>query len=366
VCKHFYEPEPFVKPLEKIEMKKTLVALAAISAITGAMADAKISGVLDQAYISSGATSAAGVKSTTKSVGSANNGTSEFTLSGSEDLTGGIKANFALNVQADINAPQAATPLVNGMAMRRSFVGLSSNEMGNIRLGNQWTPSFFVMLAADPTGAVAGTGYVMAPTAFGAAANSITYDLPTFVSGLAVQLQKGQGDQAANQPAGQNQGYSLTYTTGAFMAAYGSQKLTAGGALATADLTTSIGANVLAALTTTSKISSTSYTLTYDLGLAKLHYGSSKDKVTGTTAAINASIYGVTVPLGKDTKLGLMQTSATDTTTAGATFKEKGSRYAIFHNLSARTQLFAFTTKSTQTGTTAAANTNAIGIQHAF
>ena len=50
-------------------MKKTLVALAAISAVTGAMADAKISGILDQAVISTAKTSALGVKTTAKSFG---------------------------------------------------------------------------------------------------------------------------------------------------------------------------------------------------------------------------------------------------------------------------------------------------------
>ena len=346
-------------------MKKTLVAVAAMAAVTGAMADAKISGIMDQAYYSSAATTAAGVKSTTKGVGAQNNGTSEITLSGSEDLAGGMKANYAFNVQADISAPQAASTTNAGLAMRRSFVGLSSNELGNVRLGNQWTPSFFVMLAADPTGAVGGTGYVMAGSAWAAAANSITYDLPTFVPGLAVQLQKGQGDQTAASTAGQNTGGSVTYTSGAFMGAYGWQKLSVGSALDTAGFTQSTG-GVLNTLTSTSKISSNNYTLTYDLGFAKLHTGSSKDKVTGTTSSISANSYGVSIPVGANTKVGLLNASTTGTNASGVQSKEKGSRYAVFHNLSARTQLYAFTTKSSLSGSTLGASMNAFGIQHAF
>jgi hypothetical protein len=40
-------PEPFVKPLENFEMKKTLVAVAALVA-TGAFAQVKISGVIQK------------------------------------------------------------------------------------------------------------------------------------------------------------------------------------------------------------------------------------------------------------------------------------------------------------------------------
>jgi len=52
--------------LEKIEMKKTLVAVAAMAAVSGAMADVTISGFIDQAVQNLKSTSSTGV-STNKS-----------------------------------------------------------------------------------------------------------------------------------------------------------------------------------------------------------------------------------------------------------------------------------------------------------
>jgi len=375
VCKHFYEPEPFVKPLEKIEMKKTLVALAAISAITGAMADATISGILDQAYYTSKITSSAGVTSTTKGVGAQNNGTSEFTIAGSEDLTGGIKATYAFNVQADIGSGATATNSAaqgtgtnNGMAMRRSHIGLAG-DFGSVKLGNQWTPAFFVVLAADPTALVSttGAGMVGASTAVTASANSITYALPTMVSGLAVALQSGQGETAGTS-GGNNNGGSLTYSSGALMAAYAYQKATAGATSSTSFATASGLSNgtSLASLTAgVSKISSSTTTVTYDLGMAKLYGNINSDKATGTTSKVSGTIYGISIPVGATT-IGLVSSAATGTNGAGTQFKEKGSRYAVFHALSKRTTAYAFTGKSSLSGASTAHAMTAFGLQHGF
>jgi len=376
VCKHFYEPEPFVKPLEKIEMKKTLVAVAAMAAVTGAMADATISGVLDQAYYTSKLTSSTGTSSTTKGVGSQNNGTSEFTISGSEDIGNGMKATYAFNVQADIGSGATATNSAaqgtgtnNGMAMRRSHIGLAG-DFGSIKLGNQWTPAFFVALAADPTALVSstGAGVVGASNSITAAANSITYNLPTVFPGLAVALQSGQGESSGTS-GGNNSGGSLTYSNGGLMAAYAWQKATAGTG---ATFTTSAGigsvyGTSLATLTAgTSKIASTMTTVTYDLGVVKLHANLNSDKVTGTTSKVSGSIYGASIPVGAATTIGIVSSGATDTNGSGTQYKEKGTRYAVFHNLSKRTQAYAFTGKSSLSSATTGHAMTAFGLQTAF
>jgi len=326
------------------------------------MADASISGVMDQAYYTSKVTTSAGVTSTTKAIGSQNNGTSEFTISGKEDLGSGMNASFALNMQADIAGGTSA------IAMRRSFIGLDGG-FGSIKLGNQWTPAFFVALAADPGGLVSstGAGFVGASASVTASANSVTYALPTMVSGLAVSLQSGQGETASSS-AGNNNGGSLTYSSGALMAAYGWQKLTAG---STSTFTTSAGigavnGTTLASLTAgTSKVSSTMTTVTYDLGMVKLYGNQNSDKVTGTTAKVVGSAYGMSIPVGATT-IGLVSTSATDTNSSGTQFKEKGSRYTVFHALSKRTTAYAFTGKSTLSGATTAHAMTAFGLQHSF
>ena len=344
------------------------------------MAQATISGVMDQAYYTSKFTSAAGTSLTSKGVGAQNNGTSEFTISSKEDLGGGMHASFALNVQADLgsggtaaNTAAQGTGTNNGMAMRRSFIGLDGG-FGSVKLGNQWTPVFFTVLAADPTALVSGTGagLVGAGYAVGANANSITYALPTLVPGLAISLQKGQGDETAGttaSTAGTNTGGSLTYSSGALMASYAYQKATAGAGSA---FTTSAGAlssnvTTLATLTSgTSKVSSSATALIYDLGMAKVSYLMSSDKVTGTTAKVSGNAYGVSIPVTGATTLGLIMSSTSDTTATGTALKEKGSRYAVFHALSKRTTAYAFMGKSSLNGATTAHSMTAFGLQHGF
>ena len=335
-------------------------------------ADATISGVMDQAYYSSKITSAAGASVNSKGIGAQNNGTSEFTISGNEDLGGGIKASFALNMQADIAGGTAANS-ASGIAMRRSFIGLGG-DFGSVQLGNQWTPVFFTVLAADPTALVSstGAGLVGAAYAIGANANSITYVLPSFVPGLAIKLQKGQGDEgyaSTASTAGANTGGSVTYSSGGLMASYAFQKATAGTGGTFTTLAGALPANVtsLATLTAgTSKVSSSATALIYDFGVAKASYLMTSDKVSGTTAKVSGSAYGLSVPVTGATTLALIISSTSDTNTAGTGFKEKGSRYAVFHALSKRTTAYAFMGKSSLNGASTSHSMTAFGLQHGF
>ena len=331
------------------------------------MAQATISGVIDQAYFTTKTTNAAGASVSSKGVGSQNNGTSEFTISGKEDLGGGMNASFAFNMQADMAGGATA------IAMRRSFIGLGG-DFGSVKLGNQWTPIFFTVLAADPTALVSstGAGLVGASYAVGANANSITYALPTFVSGLGITLQKGQGDETAGataSTAGANTGGNVTYASGALMASYSIQKATAA---ATSAFTTSAGVGIvngtsLATLVAgTSKVSSSATALTYDFGMAKALVSMTTDKVTGTTAKVNGSSYGLSIPVTGATTLALIMSTTSNTSATGATSKEKGSRYAVFHALSKRTTAYAFMGKSSLNGATTAHSMTAFGLQHGF
>jgi len=329
------------------------------------MAQATISGVIDQAYFTTKTTTAAGASTSSKGVGAQNNGTSEFTISGKEDLGNGMNASFAFNMQADLAGGTSA------IAMRRSFIGLGG-DFGSVKLGNQWTPIFFTVLAADPTALVSttGAGLVGAGYAVGANANSITYALPTFVSGLGITLQKGQGDETAGataSTAGANTGGNVTYATGALMVSYSMQKATAG---ATSTFTTSAGlanATSLATLVAgTSKVSSSATAVTYDLGMAKASYLMSSDKVSGTTAKVSGNAYGLSVPVTGATTLAVIMSTTSNTSAAGTASKEKGSRYAVFHALSKRTTAYAFMGKSSLNGATTAHSMTAFGLQHGF
>jgi hypothetical protein len=112
-------PEPFVKPLENFEMKKTLVAVAALVA-TGAFAQVSITGVMESSYNLNGAS---------KGMTVGHNGGSEFRLGGSEDLGNGMKADFVYTLQQNHNGAGAITPY-------NSYVGLSG-DFGAIKIGRQ-------------------------------------------------------------------------------------------------------------------------------------------------------------------------------------------------------------------------------------
>lgn len=67
---------------------------------------------------------------------------------GSEDLGGGLKANF--NLESHFSADTGAG--VGGMFRRQANVGLSSTSMGTVTLGVQYSPAVLAFAATDPRG----------------------------------------------------------------------------------------------------------------------------------------------------------------------------------------------------------------------
>ena len=79
-------------------MKKTLVAIAAAAAVTGAMADVTITGFIDQALQTTSTTTSAGAKTTINTIDANLNGQSQISFGASEDLGDGMSAyvNYAI------------------------------------------------------------------------------------------------------------------------------------------------------------------------------------------------------------------------------------------------------------------------------
>ena len=287
------------------------------------MANVTIGGLVDQAVTSTKATTAAGVTTTTKSIGPTSNGTSELHFSGSEDLGDGMKASFrlGLNMTADDNgASTTANSSANG-ANRISYVELTGG-FGGIQLGQQWEPGFFVVLAADPTNLTGSTAIVGPAQFVGYTANSITYNAPSFVPGLAIQYQMGRGEASASN-AGNSSGYSLTYNNGPLAVAY-------------------------------------------DLGMVKVNAYNISTKLAGTTSKHSGSGFGLSVPVSASTRLAVLSSGATGTNGSGTQEKEKGTKYAVFHNLSKRTMAYGFVAKGTTTGASNAYGQTAFGLMHSF
>jgi predicted porin len=346
--------------LEKIEMKKTLVALAAISAITGAMAQVTIGGLVDQAVTSTKATTALGVTTTTKSIRPNHNGTSELFFTGSEDLGDGLKASFRLGLNMTADAADTTANAGN----RISYVELTGG-FGGIQLGQQWKPGFFVILAADPTNLSGQSGLVGPGQMAAYTPNSITYNAPSFLPGLAIQYQMGRGEVSASN-AGNSTGYSLTYNNGPLSVAYAAGKSTAS-ATSTSGFVTSVAATNLGSLTINSSVlNSTATNVAYDLGMVKVNAYSATTKLAGTTSQHKGSGFGLSIPVNASTRLAVLSSGATGTNGSGTQEKEKGTKYAVFHNLSKRTMAYGFVGKSSTSGASNATGQTAFGLMHTF
>jgi predicted porin len=146
-------------------MKKSMLALAALTAFAGAasaQSTVTIWGVVDAA-VSKGSVS--GGNSVTRLVGSGIS-SSQLGFRGSEDMGGGMRANFWLEAALNNDDGQGGRTNSNNQASgsaaapngaqgltfaRRSTVSLSGG-FGEIRLGRDYTPQFWNWTVYDPFG----------------------------------------------------------------------------------------------------------------------------------------------------------------------------------------------------------------------
>jgi len=343
-------------------MKKTLVAVAAMAAVTGAMAQATIYGNIDQAYAKS-TTSVAG-RQTSNSTGmtSYQMGSSQIGFKGEEDLGGGLKASFLheMGVNTEMNDNTSAT--------RQAYVGLSGG-FGALRIGKQYSNAFGNLISADPFGANGGTGALYVGNVLignqGKSGDNplrqddgIQYDLPTFIPGVKIGLTKvtlGADTGNGSLPkTGDSTGYAIQYASGPLNVGFTSDSIKAQSLAAT---------GFTAAASSTTKL--TTFAAGYDLGMAKITYNDGK--IMNNGRGVKTSMTGLAVPMGAAT---LMVTSSTGkiNTTAGDTAL-KGMQYGGNYALSKRTVAYLHITNSTSTtranvGTKT--NGYGLGIHHSF
>ncbi|MBU3583933.1 porin [Polynucleobacter sp. 15G-AUS-farblos] len=131
-------------------MKKSLLAVAALSAIAGAaqaQSSVTIYGVLDAGYVnqkSDGAGSNSRSNASNSLIASSAEQTSRLGFKGTEDLGGGTSAIFT--VETGLQVTNATASAWNN---RQSFVGLKKNGTGQFTLGTQYTPAFQALSATD-------------------------------------------------------------------------------------------------------------------------------------------------------------------------------------------------------------------------
>jgi len=341
-------------------MKKTLVAVAAMAAVTGALAQATIYGNIDQAITKSTTTVAGKQTATSTGMSSYQMGSSQIGFKGEEDLGSGLKASF-------LHEMGVFTEQNGGVLTRQAYVGLSGG-FGALRAGKQYSASFFNLIGSDPFGATGGSGGTYVGNLLIGnqgtdgdnplrQADAIQYEAPTLVPGVRIALTKvlaGANSANGGPKTGDSTGYALLYTSGPLNVGFTSDSIKAQSVA---------GTGLTAAATSTTKL--TTLAAQYDLGMAKLTY--SDGKIMNNGRGTKASMTGISVPMGAAT---LMLTSSTGkTNTATGDTELKGMQYGGNYALSKRTVAYLHINNSTATTARNVAtkvNGYGLGIHHSF
>jgi predicted porin len=353
-------------------MKKSLVALAAlaVAGVASAQSSVTLFGVVDASISSYSSTSRdlngatflnpfylnqGSVKVSRRELANSGYNSSRLGFRGTEDLGGGLAASFWLEAPIKNDDGSEGVATFN----RRSTVSLSGG-FGEIRLGRDYTPTFWNNTVFDPFG-TNGVGTNLIQTAavdFGhptRASNTIGYFLPPNLGGFYGQLQYGFHEKtkydpglatpnaANNSRTGRNIAGRFGYANGPLdvAVAYGSS---------------TVGDQFYAG--TTTKVNTLNLGASYDFGPVKLFGEVSrlKNKVdyevtpflADADVDLTGYLLGVTVPVGA----GLIRASYShvkyDFNEVQLPFEPsvadpKANKLAIgyVHNLSKRTALYA-------------------------
>ncbi len=214
-------------------MKKHLLAIAALAAISGSVAAQNVTmyGVIDNGIQTQSKTNATGTttgtagKTTTMQSGGLVATVWGFT--GSEDLGGGLKASFDL--QGYVTTDNGVGNQFGGVFGRASWVALSSSA-GTLKLGKQLDPALIAFASTDPRGVketqsglitwYTGADATQSATASTTAnsnqvanifiANAVTYS--NSFNGLNVGIGYSLGETAGDMKANSVQTLGVSYT----------------------------------------------------------------------------------------------------------------------------------------------------------
>ena len=273
-------------------MKKTLVAIAALSAISAfAQSSVTLGGTVDMRL-------AIGNGSTGNKTSLATNGiaSSQFRFVGVEDLGGGLKAGFHLEAGispdsgvgngTSLNNQPSGASTGNGFTFNRRSTLSVMGGFGEVRLGRDYTPHFWNHTFYDPFG-TNGVGSSMALTGSAGgvttvrASNTIGYLSPNF-GGFSGQIQTyfGENGSAAAAPAGTDAGSGTSLRVG-----YAQGPISVG--LAYGRTNTAVNSD-----TTSTNIGGS-----YDLGIVKIMGAYTIDARTNLVD-VRGWVFGVTAPVG--------------------------------------------------------------------
>jgi predicted porin len=350
-------------------MKKTLLAMAVLAASGAAFAQSSVTlfGVVD-------ATVALGRGDVANKTQLTNSGlnSSRLGFRGTEDLGGGLNASFWLeagvnndngtgggtNTNNQPSGTSAATAGTQGLTFNRKSTVSLGGGFGEVRLGRDYTPTFYNTSVYDAFGTNGVGTSMVAVKAWGLeseslrASNSISYFLPGNLGGFGGQIMYVMGENISTAAKDGN-GIQVrgSYDQGPIGAsvAYGKTTRTGGDSKVT-----NLGAS-------------------YDFGVVKLMGMYSQDKIAALTG--KGFNVGVTAPVGA----GLVRASYSSyKTDAAGTPKSNQLALGYVHNLSKRTAAYATLARVTNSGGASSALNGAstsangsstgydFGIRHSF
>ncbi|TSE24376.1 Outer membrane porin protein 32 [Tepidimonas sediminis] len=343
-------------------MKKTLIALAAVAATGAAMAQSSVtlSGVIDVGFEKR--FSGDPFKMTPN-----RNGTSNWTLSGSEDLGGGLKANFQISTSFNADDGSIAAHTINdglpspavtcpsttsrcnntsSLGNNGMFVGLSGG-FGTVRMGRPVNTLYGNALFANGTKGVSNydANTLLARDIAGAANtvyvnNAIQYHSPRF-SGVQVQLEYAPKESTSGK---NGRGLAIRYDEGPISVTF---------------------TNYLGATSSTTQKSVNQLAAAYDFGVARVLF-TWRDQGGAASNADNSYALGMTAPVGPGlvyVSYNVRELAATDARSVIAGYK---------YNLSKRTQMYVNVANGNSAlnvpGTTPAKSSTGygFGLQHNF
>lgn len=347
-------------------MKKSLIALAVLAASGAAMAQSSVTlyGIVD-AYVGSlksgisTNTAAANINAVSQTgVNSGGLNTNRWGLKGSEDLGGGLKANFQLEqgFAVDSGAGNGFTATTSNQFDRQAWVGLSGG-FGEVKFGRTWTAYDLFRGAVNHTAnlntAVTGNVFAAAGGDYTSnQGNQIQYATPVF-SGVSAAVGYSFGE---NKNGTGNVGFGSTDTLSLHVK-YGAGPLVVGYAYQSEEQLA--GAE------------DTDYNFvgaSYDFGVAKLVGGYNRTTRAGDSKDSEYQL-GVSAPFGPTTVY--FGYASAKTKVAGVT-TEKASGYSLTasYALSKRTDVYAAVKSATEKNGAGAKQGDfrqvALGLRHVF
>ena len=324
-------------------MKKSLLALAVLGAFAGAasaQSNVTIYGVVDIGLtrLSSDSTSTrVGLDSSIQSG-------SRLGFKGTEDLGGGLSAEFKLENGFAVDT--GAMGQGGRIFGRQAYVGLNGG-FGSVKLGRQYMPAFLAVDTIDPFGTgMAGDGSAwIGGNIFGAidvrTSNAIDYSISA--GGISGEVLYGLGEVAGNTSANRQFGFSLGYEKGPINAVLAYHKVNDATGNGSAKATILGG--------------------TYNFGPAKAHlaFDSEKnDSGSATTLDVRTWLVGVSAPIGSAGSLFGDYIRHDDRTAANVDLNQVAIGYT--HALSKRTNIHTSYARVNTNGV----NMFEVGIRHKF